>query len=75
VTVAELITALSAVEPTHLVVVPGREGGFAEVDVVRTLGLRLNCNRHEFFGPHDIPQSGQPAQAMAVALDASSLPW
>ncbi len=74
-TVAELITALSAVDPTHLVVVPGREGGFAEVSVVRTLGLRLNCNRHEFFGPHDIPQSGQPAQAVAVALDASWLPW
>lgn len=71
VTAADLIAALLTPDPSHLVVDAGGEGGFAEVGFVRTLGLRLNCNQHDLFGPHDFPLPGQPAQVTAVVLDAN----
>jgi hypothetical protein len=70
-TVGDVIAMLETFDPSAPLLVRGENGGFAEVLGFRATGVALNVNSAEGFGPHDLPDSGQRADTVAVVLRAA----
>jgi hypothetical protein len=73
-TAGELIALLQAADPAAPVVIRGQYGGFDCVHAVTPQPLRLNVNSHDGFGPHDLPEDGESADIMAVAIGSGYAP-
>lgn len=74
-TVGEMIAWLEQLDPTAPVLVPAENGGLDEVVLVTALGVSLNVNRAEGFGPHEVTASGeQPDTDAVLLLSAPSIP-
>ena len=58
-TVQELITLLSRLDPKLRVLRPGYEGGLADIYELRELSVRLNVNKGWYRGPHEEADIGQ----------------
>jgi hypothetical protein len=69
-TVGELVALLSETDPTTPVVIPVQYGGFSGKLRLERRPLRLNVNRLEGFGPHDVAGSGEREDIIAVAIVA-----
>ncbi len=51
--VKDLIEKLKTFPEDHLVVVNGYEGGFSDIDSLKSLKVKLNVNPESYNGPHD----------------------
>lgn len=51
--VKELIEKLKKFPDDTLVLVNGYEGGFSEIDALKSLKVKLNVNPESYNGPHD----------------------
>jgi len=71
-TAGELIALLQNADPAAPVVIRGQYGGFDCVHAVAPQPLRLNVNSHDGFGPHDLPDDGEPADIVAVAIECGN---
>ena len=67
-TVGEMIAHLEQLDPLAPVLMPAENGGLEEIEVVTARGVRLNVNRAEGFGPHEVPAFGEMADTDAVLL-------
>lgn len=70
-TVGELLAMLQGVDPQSPVVIRGQYGGY---DVVHSVGpqpLKLNVNTCQGFGPHEVPQDGEAADIVALAIECA----
>lgn len=67
-TVGEMIAHLEQLDPLAPVLMPAENGGLDEIVVVTARGVRLNVNRAEGFGPHEVPAFGEMADTDAVLL-------
>lgn len=70
-TVGDVIAMLETFDPSAPLMVRGENGGFEEVFGFRATGVVLNANSAEGFGPHDVPEGGKRADAMAIVLRSS----
>lgn len=76
--VKELIAALQAMDPEHMVVTPGYEGGVTELLGLRTVTIALNVHTEWYYGEHDVifKTDQRPYQehekAQAVLLGATN---
>ena len=70
-TVGELLATLEGVGPQSPVVICGQYGGFDCVYAVGPRPLKLNVNTCPGFGPHEVPQDGEAADIVAVAIEAA----
>jgi hypothetical protein len=52
--VKELIEKLQALDPEHMVVVDGYEGGVGELKEISTVCLSLNVNDAWYYGEHEL---------------------
>ena len=52
--VKDLIAALQEMDPEHMVVTPGYEGGVTELLGLRTVTIALNVHTEWFYGEHDV---------------------
>ena len=53
-TVEELIRKLQACDGSSRVVIPGYEGGFKDVTVVKPIPVELNTSLEWYYGPHEL---------------------
>lgn len=67
-TVGDVIAMLQTFDPSAPVMLRGEEGGFLEVAGFRAVPVRLNVNTAEGYGPHEVPEVGQPADVTAVVV-------
>jgi hypothetical protein len=53
--IKELIEYLQTLNPEHLVVIPGYEGGFEDIKIesIKEIELELNVNVECYYGPHE----------------------
>jgi len=51
--VKELIEALEKMDSEKRVVIHGYEGGYADIEGIEEIKLKLNVNIEWFFGPHE----------------------
>ena len=58
-TVKQLIEKLEKLEPEKMIVVPGYEGGFGELDEVGEIQLDLNVNKEWYYGDHEESKDGE----------------
>lgn len=64
--VSELIDTLKSMNPDHIVVVSGYEGGVNEITNVEQVMLTLDVNSAWYYGAHEIDNSGDtPAVVIA----------
>lgn len=72
--VKDLIASLQAMDPEHMVVIPGYEGGVTELIDLRTVTIALNVHTEWYYGEHDVilRDDGRPylehKKAQAVLL-------
>ena len=72
--VKDLIAALQARDPEHMVVIPGYEGGVTELIGLKTVTIALNVHTEWYYGEHDVllHEDGRPyrehEKAQAVLL-------
>ncbi len=72
--VKDLIAALQAMDPEHMVVIPGYEGGVTELIGLKTVTIALNVHTEWYYGEHDVllREDGRPyrenEKAQAVLL-------
>ena len=55
-----------------MVMIPGREGGFAALHDMEVMPVVLNVNSDPHFGPHDKPYGRQKPHASALVLRPDS---
>jgi len=70
-TVGELLATLEGVDPQSPVVIRGQYGGYDCVHAVAPQPLKLNVNTCAGFGPHEVPQDGEAADIVALAIECS----
>lgn len=68
-TVGELLVTLQGVDPQSPVVIRGQYGGYSCVHAVGPRPLKLNVNTCPGFGPHEVPQDGEAADIVALAIE------
>jgi hypothetical protein len=71
-TVAELLATLEGVDPQSPVVIRGQYGGYDCVHAAGPQPLKLNVNTCPGFGPHEVPQDGEAADIVALAIECTS---
>jgi len=52
-TVEQLISELQTLPPNLLVLVDGYEGGFCDIDSLKTMKVELNFHSEDYYGPHE----------------------
>ena len=67
-TVGEMIAYLEKLDPLAPVLVPAENGGLEEIVLVTARGVRLNVNRADGFGPHEVPAFGEKPDTDAVLI-------
>lgn len=67
-TVGELIARLREVDPTALVVLSCADGGYDSVLAVDERPMKLNVNRWDGFGRHDLPADDEAPDVIALAI-------
>jgi len=67
-TVGEMIAHLEKLDPMAPVLMPAENGGFEEIVLVTARGVRLNVNRADGFGPHEVPAFGEKPDIDAVLI-------
>lgn len=70
-TVGELLTMLKGVDPQSPVAIRGQYGGYDWVHTAGPQPLKLNVNTCPGFGPHEVPQDGEAADIVAIAIDCA----
>jgi len=76
--VKDLIAALHAMDPEHMVVIPGYEGGVTELIGLNTVTIALNVHDEWYYGEHDVVHRGdgrpylEHEKAQAVLLGAEN---
>ncbi len=70
-TVGELLATLEGVDPTSPVAIRGQYGGYDWVHAAGPQPLKLNVNTCPGFGPHEVPQDGEAADIVAIAIDCA----
>lgn len=58
--VKDLIAALQAMEPEHMVVIPGYEGGVTELIGLNTVTVALNVHDEWYYGEHEVIYDERP---------------
>jgi hypothetical protein len=71
-TVGELLAMLEGADPQSPVVIRGQYGGYDWVHAVGPRPLKLNVNTCQGFGPHEVPQPGEAADIVALAIECSA---
>jgi hypothetical protein len=71
-TVGELLATLQGADPLSPVVIRGQYGGYDCVHAVGPQPLKLNVNSCQGFGPHEVPQEGEAADIVALAIECIS---
>jgi len=71
-TVGELLAMLEGADPQSPVVIRGQYGGYDCVHSVGPQPLKLNVNTCQGFGPHEVPQDGEPADIVALAIECAT---
>ena len=51
--IKDLIRLLQQCDPEDIAVVPGYEGGYDDVNGIRSIHLKLNQNSEWYYGVHD----------------------
>lgn len=72
-TVGELLATLQGADPHSPVVIRGQYGGYDCVHSVGPQPLKLNVNTCQGFGPHEVPQDGEAADIVALAIECTSM--
>jgi hypothetical protein len=72
-TVGELLTMLAGADPQSPVVIRGQYGGYDCVHSAGPQPLKLNVNTCQGFGPHEVPQEGEAADIVALAIECASV--
>jgi hypothetical protein len=67
-TVGALIALLKTFEPGAQVLVRGEHGGLDVVLDLHSAPVRLNVNRAEGFGPHELASADEEADGLAVVV-------
>lgn len=69
ITVKELIEKLHTVDPDLVVLVPGYEGGYREVEFSNHVRkLRRDAHDEWYYGPHDEIFDGRPEDFQGIVL-------
>ena len=68
-TVGELLATLEGVDPQSPVVIRGQYGGYDLVQAAGPQPLKLNVNTCPGFGPHEVPEVGEAADVVALAIE------
>jgi len=71
-TVGELLAMLKGADPQSPVVIRGQYGGYDCVHAVGPQPLKLNVNTCQGFGPHEVPQDGEAADVVALAIECTT---
>jgi hypothetical protein len=71
-TAGELLAMLQSADPQSPVVIRGQYGGYDCVHSVGPQPLKLNVNTCQGFGPHEVPQDGEAADIVALAIECTS---
>lgn len=71
-TVGELLAMLQGADPQSPVVIRGQYGGYDCVHSVGPQPLKLNVNTCQGFGPHEVPQDGEAADIVALAIECTT---
>ncbi len=67
-TVGDVIAMLQTFDPSAPFLVAGEYGGYEEVLGLRKIGVQLDVNDAEGFGPHELAEPGQRPDVTAVTL-------
>ena len=67
-TAKELIQKLSAFPPDANIVVPGYEGGFADITGAREIRLQKDANKEWYYGRHEEANAGDQQAIKAVVI-------
>ena len=70
-TAGELLAILQGVDPQAPVVIRGQYGGYSCVREVGPQPLKLNVNTCPGFGPHEVPQDGEAADVVGLAIEGA----
>ena len=65
-TIKALIAHLETLDPNLRVVVPGYEGGYADVHEAKSIKVHLDVNTDWYYGPHEMAYEDDDPTAVEV---------
>lgn len=66
--VKELIKKLENLSPDVLVVVEGYEGGFADVNEVKVVPLKIDVHKEWYYGPHELSELDETGSVKGLLI-------